>query len=285
MTTNYSEVIQAENNRVFFKKLVTKLYKELTNYFGEKESEKILNDLHDGNITIINPENFLFSYKNMGDETLEFCKKCKNFTEFIQKATFYFKEKENKGDSKIIVREFFAGIAHLIGNRSKLENIEEQLHSDLTNFILSLSSNSKKSSFIFQMPNYRMAPDLGKIFNIQTFHYAGVLHILADCYANLIESKVVRHLPKLEFVYAVYKDASNKQKEYLKEIFPSRTKKEIENCLKEVTSLSKDSIELQIALETLAQKDYKDLDISYTIGKLKEIEEQEPLKAYVNQSS
>lgn len=286
MTENYSSVIQAENSRVFFKKLVTKLDKELTKYFGEEEAADILGKLNEGKLKIINPENYLFTFENLGDTTLSFLKECKNFSEFIQRATFHFKEKVEKGNSKVFIREFFIEIAHLIGNNNKLtDEIEEQLHSDLTNFILNLSSSSKSSPYTFQVLYYKIAPEVGKILKLQTHHYAAVLHIFADCYAKFIRDNTIKHLPKLQFIYTVYKDASKKQKKYIKKLFPSRTQEEIETCLKEVESLSEDSLDLQIALETLAQEDYENIDISEAIEQLKRIEDEEPLKTYSNQTS
>ena len=286
MGNNYKQIVEQENSKIFFQKLTNKLDKELTNYFGVEDAEEIFTELKNGRITIRNAENFLLSYENIGDTSLSFCNKYKNFEEFIQRAIVHFKDQAEKGNKQIIIREFFVGIAHLIGNKTKFDkSIEERLYASFKNFILSLSSNSSHPPYLFKIPNYKMASELAKILKLQTFQYAGVLHVFTDCYAQLIHNKIVMFYPNVDFVYTVYKDSSENQIKYLKSIFPSENKASLRKYLKSTDITQNDEIELQIMLETLAQKNKVEIDIQEALENLQQIDKKEPLKTYSNIAS
>lgn len=276
---NYTKVIEKESRKAFFEKFTEKLYKELIRFFDKEEADAVIEHLVQNNIKIENVENFLFSHDSLQDGSIELRKKCKSLNDFVLNASVYFKDRMDRGDTFIRVREFFLVICDYL-SKEPFEKKKEELRSIFTNFIINLSSNLRATPFIFEIPHYNTREELSEKTGLNLKNFKKIISLFSEVYLDIKNSESIKNIPRLKFIYPLFKDALTYQEDYLHNLFPEINKTDLSCILKCFPSLSMDTPQLRSVLESMSFEHSKETDVSKIIEELQKIENKSPLKTY-----
>ena len=280
---SYNSVVTKENHKIFIKKFTENLYKKLLNYFQENDADRIIQDLIQGNASIKNVENFLFSAHSLQDPSFQLRKEYKEVNDFTFNSIMYFKKRAEKGDTDILVREFFLILCEYL-KKSSFEKAKGEFKSAFTNLLITLSNSSQKSPFIIQIPHYMLQKELESILELDLKHYKKAIYLFSDIYLEIYKKEPNLFLPRIELIYPLFKNAFTSQEDYLHELFPHIEKDELYSILQCLPSLSFDTPQLRSTLESFAEENMSETKVSEIITNLQKIEDKITIKSYPEMS-
>lgn len=277
METTYSSIIQKKNSQIFFEKLLSNLSEKATKYFGETLSDQIIKNLTEGEINLINSENFLFSENALNDNSLQILKSnpTSEPLEFIWKCIADFKKKAEQGNSCIEIREFFIAL-------SNFEVPKDTLELNLKLFLTSLSNSTNSSPFKIVLLNPYI---IRNIEDAVERNYSACFDTMLKAYKEMKKSQL--NIPSLELMIPIYEDYRYHQEKYLARIFS------LPNCkswrripeLSHITSLEEDTKELREALKKLSKnKSIEQYNLESMLLELKRLKKKNPLRTYASKS-
>lgn len=279
---NYGRLSREEVPKIFFEKFVKATKRQLTKYFGEDESNRVIEALSTGRIEIVSMENFWYGTLNVNDRTLDIYNKHYSADDFFYKGIAYFKEQAENGNSHIEVREFFFAFVDMI---KKCRLTPEQVKSYVKTLLYSLTNITHESPFHIQLLSPQMRNIVKERYGLCMDKYSEFARAFFVTYNNLpIDFKYAKEFfPKLEVLYPVYPSARWNQEQYLASIY-AIDRRHVETLCRSVSSLTTNKEGLCKVLDSLEAETGKILNRESIQIELDRIEKNNPSILYPTNS-
>jgi hypothetical protein len=186
-----------------------------TEYFGSKETTRVLKALETSKIQIPSIEIFLFDSSDINDQSLQLYNTCKSIEEFVTKSIINFKKRAETGETEIEIKEFFFVLTDLFQTNELCSELF--LKDLLKSFIISLITVRNKSPYVFTIIEPKWAKKVGEQLNLKTDKYEYVFRNTLKVIQEIMDTvKNIRaFLPLIKIVYPVYHDVRENQLSYL----------------------------------------------------------------------
>lgn len=285
--TWYKSLIEGKAKAEYYRHFIKKLNDIITEYFGADEALRVLKAIGSQKIQVTGIQSFLFDFNNINDPSLELYNTCKTVEEFTIKSILNFKKRAERGESSILIKEFFLVLADLLKSNDLYP--EGRIREILKNFVSSLIVATEGSPYEFALIEPEWAKEIAKKIGLNNQRYYRIASLLLDVTRELMQNviDIKAYLPRIKIIYPVYYDTRENQLSYLVSHFRAcdRPTKVI-NPLKDIPNLSEDTPQLRSALELIrTSMNLPFLSIEPIILKLQEIEGMAYLKRYPTQNS
>lgn len=279
---NFSSILREETSVTFLERFTQRLTNLLVKTYGEKETNRIIDFIKKGKITIGSPETFLFKYAPLNDNSISLYNSSYDLDDFFFNALATFRKRAEEGETDIILREFFLVLIDIFSKDNKLP--KDKLIFYVRYTILSLSNITHPSPFTIQLLHPKMIDSIKDYIGLELQDYNNLYILLFAHLKELTQhnalTKKEAYFPKMEIVYPVHKDVRRAQGRYLSSLFKIKIDA-LKPHIKNLVSLSEKTPELEMMLENLSQKaGYKNFDIETARLELARIEKEEPLITY-----
>ena len=277
---SYGTIARNETSRAFFEQFVHAIKTRLTRYFGEEESNRVMEALGTGRIEIVGMENFLYSTSNISDETLELYVNSESADDFFYRGLSYFKEQAEQGCSHIEIREFLLALADTM-KPTRYNVSKEQMTEYLKILFYSLKNETYKSPFHIQVLDNRFKIMLKETTGLSLSSYNDFISTFFETYSSVYHTNGCRRtfLPRVEILYPVFVDVKDNQFQYLATLY-GVAKYHTKAVLSGIEELPDNKAALDIALSTLERETGKVYNRESIILELERIKNSNPFCLY-----
>ena len=280
--TWYRNLLEGHAKAEFYKHFTAKLRNITTEYFGEKETIRVLKAIETQKITIPSIESFLFDFNDISDPSLELYNTCNSVEEFLTKSIISFKKRAETGETGIVIKDFLFIMSDLLVTNDLYPEI--RIKELLRNFIMALITVRDKSPYNFIAIAPKWAEEIGEQLGLNAKKYEFLFRNTLIAFQELLDTlKGTRaFLPNIQIAYPVFHDTRENQIEYLTSHFRMTDRQGvIRTTLKDIPDLSKDTPQLRSALEYLkCHGNLPFYEIEPIIMQLQELGESTYLKRY-----
>lgn len=285
--TWYKSLIEGKAKAEYYRHFIKKLNDIITENFGDKETKRVLKGLDSKKITIPCVETFLFDYEDISDPSFVLFNTCRTVDEFIIKSLLNFKKRAERGETNIVIKDFFLVLADLLKDEElyTLDIIKDILKS----FLVSLVTVADRSPYTFVLIEPQWAKEIEKQLGLASGKYGTIVLNILNIFQELMNdvANVRACLPAIKIVYPVYYDTRDNQLTYVVEHFRFRDRPSVvRKALEDIPDLSKDTVQLRSALEYLRSRaNLPFLEIDPLVLKLQELGDSTYLKRYPSRNS
>ena len=164
--TWYRTLLEGHAKSEFYKHFMAKIRDISTEYFGSKETTRVLKALETSKIQIPSIEIFLFDSSDINDQSLQLYNTCKSIEEFVTKSIINFKKRAETGETEIEIKEFFFVLTDLFQTNELCSELF--LKDLLKSFVISLITVRNKSPYVFTIIEPKWAKKVGEQLNLKT---------------------------------------------------------------------------------------------------------------------
>lgn len=273
------EFLTDEYYAMFFKEL----NKRLKAAHGKEETVRILKNINNKNLKILNPEIFFNSYYTASDPAHRLYGGHKNFEHFLTLYAVRIQEFIRDRITSVDLPRFLLGLSSM---KAVIDEDEWMALDPFKNFLrATMVAKPLKSPATFQVLDLKTAVALSEKlgFKFASKKYPALCRQFIKAHYELQKTEYLNtvNFPKLEIVHAMYKDERVHVNAYLEDLFAIKGS-EIKSATSEVKDFTTDSSELRAAIGILKSKksDLFNIDEDVVVKEVNRIAKEFPYVFY-----
>lgn len=245
------EFLTNEYYTMFFKEL----NKRLKAAYGQEETVRILKNINNKKLKILNPEIFFNSYYTASDPAHRLYSQRKDLDSFLTLYTVRMQEFIRDRITSVDLPRFLLGISSM---KSVVDTDEWLLCDPFKSFLkATMVAKPLKSPATFQLLDLKTALAISEKlgFRLSVKKYGAVCNQFIKAHYELQKTEYLNtvNFPKLEIVHAMYRDDRVHANAYLEDLFAIKGS-EVKSATSEVKDFTVDSSELRAAISILKAK-------------------------------